>query len=92
MIKIELNFNKLLTSLAGNKFGESEFNNQIKKVDYNSEYTIVFPERIKYIATSFIQGFFKNFVETIGIVGIEEKVTIQSSINNLKLIIVDSLV
>lgn len=92
MIKIELNFNKLLTSLAGNKFGESEFNNQIKKVDYNSEYTIVFPERIKYIATSFIQGFFKNFVETIGIVGIEEKVTIQSSINNLKQIIVDSLV
>ena len=92
MIKIELNFNKLLTSLAGNKFGESEFNKQIKKVDYNSEYTIVFPERIKYIATSFIQGFFKNFVETIGIVGIEEKVTIQSSINNLKQIIVDSLV
>lgn len=53
---------------------------------------IVFPDRIKYIATSFIQGFFKNFVETIGIVGIEEKVTIQSSIDNLKQIIVDSLV
>lgn len=43
MIKIELNFNKLLTSLAGNKFGESEFNKQIKKVDYNSDYTNSIP-------------------------------------------------
>ncbi len=92
MIKIDLVFNKLLTSLAGNQFGVSEFNNQIKNVDYESEYTIVFPEQIKYIATSFIQGFFKEFVETIGIVGIEQKITIKSSINNLKQIIIDSLV
>lgn len=92
MIKVKLVFNKLLTSLAGNQYGVSEFDKQIKNVDYNSEYTIVFPEQIKYIATSFIQGFFKEFVETIGIAGIEQKITIESSINNLKQIVIDSLV
>ena len=44
----------------------------------------LFAERIDRIASSFIQGFFQKFVETIGISGIEEKVEIDSSIENLK--------
>lgn len=92
MIEIKLNFDKLLTSLAGNRYGLLEFEKQIKDVDYESNYTIIFPERIKYIATSFIQGFFQKFVETIGISGIEEKVNIESSIENLKQLVIDCLV
>ena len=92
MIVIELKFDKLLTSLAGNQFGCSEFQKQIKEVDYDSSYKIIFPMGIKYIATSFIQGFFKSFVETIGITGIEDKVEIESSIKNLKQLIIDCLV
>ena len=92
MIEINLKFDKMLTSLAGNKFGVSEFDKQVKQVDYNSSYKIIFPNRIKYIATSFIQGFFQEFIKTIGISGIEDKVEIESTIENLKQIIIDCLV
>ena len=92
MIEIKLNFDKLLTTLAGNRYGLAEFEKQIKDIDYESNYKIIFPERIKYIATSFIQGFFQKFVETIGISGIEEKVDIESSIENLKQLVIDCLV
>lgn len=92
MVEIKLEFDKLLTSLAGNKFGVSEFEKQIKEVKYENKYKIIFPDRIRYIATSFIQGFFQKFVETIGISGIEEKVEVSSSIENLKQLIIDCLV
>ena len=92
MVEIKLTFDKLLTSLAGNKFGVAEFEKQIRDVNYETSYKIIFPERIKYIATSFIQGFFQKFVETIGISGIEEKVEIDSSIENLKQLIINCLV
>ena len=92
MIRIELKFDKLLTSLAGNKFGTEVFENQVANVKYGEKYEIVFPERIKYVATSFIQGFFQKFIECFGIVGIEDNIEIVSSIKDFKKFIVDSLV
>lgn len=92
MITINLEFDKMLTSLAGNQFGKSEFQKQIKNVQYEGLYTIHFPDRIRNIATSFIQGFFQEFVECLGISGIIEKVEITSTIPNLKQFIIDCLV
>ncbi len=83
---------KTITKLAGYDLGVSVFENQIKnKVDYMNIITIEFPPRINSIASSFIQGFFKDIVEEIGISGIENNVTIVSSITECKEMIVDNL-
>ncbi len=92
MIRINLEFDKTLTSLAGNQFGKSEFNKQIQNVQYEDCYELSFPDRIQNMATSFIQGFFQEFVRCFGISGIEEKVEIKSTIPNLKQFIIDCLV
>lgn len=95
MIEKKLEFDKTLKSLAGNKFGQIEFNRQIQKVEYNENYIIEFPSSIESIATSFIQGFFQAFVETLGIAGIEKKVEIKSSnpkLANLKQLVIRCLI
>ncbi len=91
MKRINLEFDKTLTNLAGNQYGQQVFKNQVKNVDINESYELIFPSQIENIATSFIQGFFYEFVDTFGLSGIEDKVEIKSSIKNLKQIIIDCL-
>lgn len=63
---IELNFKSSLNKLAGNKFGERIYNEQIKeKVDFKNKVVIVFPDIIDDIAISFVQGFTKEILEKI---------------------------
>lgn len=89
---INLEFEKSQTKLAGNPFGRQVYSEQVKnKINYNDEVTFIFPERIDGIATSFIQGFFADMVKNIGITGIKNMVTIQSSIPNLKNIVLYNL-
>lgn len=90
---IKLQFNESLTKLAGNPFGRDVFNQQVKNIiDYDkNEIEIILPEQIDNIASSFIQGFFNEIVNEIGIKGIQEKITVYSSINNLKEIIIQHL-
>lgn len=76
----ELKFNKADTSIAGYPFGEKVFKEQIgANIDYSKEITIIFPENIKIVASSFVQGFFEEIVQNIGLRGVEEKVNIHSS-------------
>ena len=92
MKTINLKFNKMITSLAGNAYGKSIFKEQCEDIDYKSGIEIIFPDQIKYIATSFIQGFFQEIVENIGIVGIMQNVEIKSNtITNLKKFVTDCL-
>ena len=91
MKKIELKFDKLMTSLAGNSYGKQEFVKQIGSIKYDEKYEIIFPDQINLIATSFIQGFFSEFVEVIGLEGIVKNITIISSIPNIKEYILDCL-
>lgn len=77
MNKVELNFGKSTTSLAGFPYGENIYLAQVKnKVIFGQPITIVFPKQIERIASSFVQGFFSAFVEEIGYEGIENQVTI----------------
>lgn len=63
---IELKFKNSLNKLAGNKFGERVYNEQVKeKVDFKDKVVIVFPEIIEDIAISFVQGFTKEILEKI---------------------------
>lgn len=90
--KINLNFPKDLTKLAGNSFGRTTYVEQVKDI-INIDNTIVFifPERIDRIASSFIQGFFDELFCQLGVKGIEEKINFESSIKDLKQFILDNL-
>lgn len=89
---IELEFDKLSTSLAGNPYGESVFEDQVKnKIDYNTRTEIVFPDQIEDIATSFIQGFFREIIEKIGIAGFEEKIIVKAKDESLVRKITDNI-
>ena len=91
--KFELDFNKSLTKLSGFDLGKDMFDKQIKdKVKYNDgNIEVIIPDRVDLIGSSFIQGFFEDMVNNIGISGIEKKVIIKSAIPNIKEIIIDNL-
>ena len=65
IIKLELDENA--TRLAGNPYGREIYRKQVKdKIDINNINTIEFPERIKKVASSFVQGFFTELLDTHG--------------------------
>ncbi len=67
---------KTLTNLAGFNYGQEIYEKQVDgKIDINQKYEIIFPDQIKGVAPSFVQGFFKQIVEKIG-----RLTTIQNSI------------
>jgi hypothetical protein len=75
--KIVLQFDKALTRLAGNEFGKSVFDTQVKdKIDYTQQTEIVFPDQIVAIASSFVQGFFDEIIKNVGILGIGRRVLV----------------
>lgn len=82
MFKLDLD--KSVTRLAGYEYGKSIFEKQVKgEIDYSSNIIFVFPDNISKLASSFIQGFFGEIVNKIGIAGIENNVIIESSNANL---------
>lgn len=93
MSKFELQFDKALTRLSGFDLGEEMYDTQIKgKIDFNDQIiTIVIPERVDLIGSSFIQGFFKEIVANIGISGIANKISVESTIPNIKDMIISNL-
>lgn len=91
--EITLDFEKSLTKLSGFDLGKALYDSQIKeKIDYTEDKIIIqIPQQVDLVGSSFIQGFFEDMVNKIGISGIEERVIIKSSISNLKQIIIDNL-
>ena len=81
---INLKFDTEITALASYSYGQQVFNEQVKDLDYNEKYKIVFPERIELISTSFVQGFFYEFQTVFGLEGILNNVEVISSIPNIK--------
>ena len=85
---------KTLTKLAGNPFGRELFQEQVKgKIDLSKKFVIEIPDRIDYLATSFVQGFFGEIYKQIGSDGIEKNLEIVApSIKNVKQSIMDKLI
>lgn len=79
-MKIELKFDNTVTRLAGNPYGKDVYKTQVKNryTDYSETLTIIFPDNIEKVASSFIQGFFDELVQEIGYDGIEHNIVIQS--------------
>lgn len=90
--KITLIFKKDLTKLAGNPFGQKTYEEQVKgKVDLTQKINFIIPSAIDRVASSFIQGFFSEIVDEIGIVGIEELIDFESSIPDFKDFVLENL-
>ena len=85
-VEITLNFDKTISNLTGNKYGRNEFDRQVKdNIEYDKKVILHFPDNIRNIASSFIQGFFDAMVKEIGITGIESSIDMTSnSIPNVK--------
>lgn len=80
IVEITLNFDKTISNLTGNKYGRNEFDRQVKdNIAYDKKVTLHFPDNIRNIASSFIQGFFDAMVKEIGIDGIESSVDMTSN-------------
>ena len=84
MNRIELKFKPATVALAGNPYGRKEFNNQVKpKLNQDDQITLVFPDQIIYITSSFIQGFFDYWLRTIGIENMKKNIIVQTTHDNL---------
>ena len=89
---IELEFDKTIAGLAGNDYGYEEYKKQIMdKFNYDKKNTIVFPEQIKKVAISFVQGMFKDILKVIDKNEIEKYVIIKSSSEQLTNTIVNNI-
>lgn len=89
---IKLEFDKTITRLAGFPYGEAVYNEQVKgHVDFSGPVTIEFPEQIVKIASSFVQGFFKEIIYEVGVEGIGKSVQIVTPNLNLKQTIISNL-
>ncbi len=89
---IELQIDKALTGLAGYDYGKKVYDEQVKcNIDFTKAITVIFPDNIQRIASSFVQGFFEDFVKQIGLSGIENNVTIKASSEKLICSIMNNL-
>ncbi|KEH89613.1 hypothetical protein Z965_02400 [Clostridium novyi A str. BKT29909] len=63
---IELQFDKSISRLAGNDYGQEVYNNQVKdKIKFECNNIIVIPNCIEDIAISFVQGFIMQILNHI---------------------------
>ena len=70
---IELNFIPTVTRITGNKYGYTTYNEQIKpKIKENEKNIIVFPDNIKAIGISFVQGMMTDEIIKYGKQGVLE--------------------
>lgn len=83
--RIYIEFNENLPVLVGEEFGKEVYKNQIEhNFKYNSKNIIVFPDQIKKISISFIEGMFKEILKKIDKKNIERFINIESKSEELK--------
>ena len=89
---IELNFIPTVTRITGNKYGYTTYNEQIKpKIKENEKNIIVFPDNIKAIGISFVQGMMTEEIIKYGKQGVLEHFEFKSSNANVVEKIIESI-
>lgn len=77
---IMLEFERTLVGLAGYPFGTATYEKFCKgKVKEDEPIIIVIPDRIERIASSFVQGFFSNWIDKYGVDWVRNNVDISTS-------------
>lgn len=77
-MKILLKFDAELLALWGEDFGKEIWTTQIKPYSDQEHLTLVFPEEISCVATSFGRGLLNDEINKYGINAVKRKYTIQS--------------
>lgn len=81
---INLKFDNTISGLAGNEYGVSVYKEQLEdKIDLKNSNIIIFPDNIKRVAISFIQGMFNEILKKIDKQEIEKYIEIQTSYQEL---------
>lgn len=89
---INLVFDKTISGLAGNDYGYSEYKSQIdEKIDYNKKNIIIFPDNIRKVAISFIQGMFQEILKNVNKEELEKYIQIKTSYPKLTQKIIDNI-
>lgn len=83
-MKILLTFDTDLLALWGEDFGKEIWKTQIEPYSDQNSITLVFPEQISCVATSFGRGLLGNEISKLGINAVKRKYTIQSSKNDFE--------
>ena len=66
-MEIVLQFNESITDLAGNRMGNWVYREQIaSKLNGSDTVTVMIPERIDSVASSFVEGVYKELGERYG--------------------------
>lgn len=82
---IVLEFDKTLVGLAGYPFGTSTFEKFGKgKVDENQAIQIIIPDRIVRVASSFVQGFFSEWIDKYGVEWVRRNVQVSTPNEEVK--------
>lgn len=90
--EINLTFAKTLNSLAGFDYGVQIYDEQLKgKIDLTRDFTLVFPEQIEIVASSFVQGLLSEIVDNIGLLSTENKLHIKARDEKLAERIMDKI-
>lgn len=90
--RIVLDLDKTVSRLAGYPLGKSIYEKQVKQdIDLSQHFVLVFPDNITKLASSFVQGFFGEIVEKIGISGVEHLLDVESVNSNMKKEILENL-
>lgn len=90
--QICLEFNPMVTRLAGFDFGEDTYREQVEKqIDYSEKTTIVFPKQIIKVASSFVQGFFSEIIAKVGLEEIGSQIIVDAGNKELIASILDNL-
>ena len=78
-MNIALKFPKTVTALVGFEYGEKIYKEQVKdEIQWTDDIVIVFPDEVKSVAISFVQGFYNGIVQQIGLQGAIEKIVIKA--------------
>lgn len=77
-MKILLKFDTELLALWGEDFGKEIWTTQIEPYSDHEHLTLVFPEQISCVATSFGRGLLNNEIKKYSLNAVKRKYTIQS--------------
>ena len=85
MKKISIEIPATVKSLTYNPYGKEVYEKQVKnQVDFADMNEIIFPDQVEKVSSSFVQGFFADVIDTIGIDAISRHFTIVSPSEKLK--------
>ncbi|MGJ0961066.1 hypothetical protein ACR75P_05145 [Faecalicoccus pleomorphus] len=80
MNKITLTFDRTLSHIAGNLYGQEVYKKQLEnKISIDQVNEIWFPDQIKGVSISFIQGMIKDLVNMYGKDTVLRKISLKSN-------------